>query len=401
MERELLGAFLTDREAFRAVAELGEHGASFSDLGKVIYEAIAQYYERDGSAQDVSRAVLLTQLEGKINNEKVFERVRDAVNGLPESSVPNVVEAYRQQRQFSVGQQLSAALLKGDAKHVNKLLSEYTSLEDGIPKEDGSAPIEEYHLLPVEELFNRRGEQPFKLHPLSLHEKTDGGATHGDHIVISGRVENGKSLLAINLASSLCHDGHKVLYLGNEDSYKRMLQRFVSRFSGMTKDQCVQNPKEAMAKAIKNGYKNLVFLSAAGGTPADIEKLVVKHKPSVLVIDQIRNMDVGDKEKTSQLEKAALAVRQIVKRHGILGISVTQSMNDELHINKLVPDMSDVADSKVGLPGQADLLVLLGTNEDYRNRNMAMLVVAKNKLGGWHGHFPVQLNKPLSLVQDL
>lgn len=401
MERSLLGAFMESSAAFREVVQTtNEDGSSFSDLGKVLFGAIKDYYSRDPGSEFIDRDTLLFQLQGRINNDKVFERVKDALSTIPVASVPNVLEAYRLQRRAAIGQELSAALLTGDDKRASELIKEYDALSQGLPGEAGS-DYEVYHDDDLSEVIGERGEQPFRLYPRSLHDKTDGGATHGDHIVISGRVENGKSLVSINLACGLAHDGHRVLYVGNEDSPKRMIPRFVSRFSGMTKHQIIANRDVALRKARDNGYSNLIYISAAGGSPEGIAKLVQEHKPSVLTVDQIRNLTVGEDSKVAQIEKSSLAMRSIVKKHHLLGVSVSQQNNDEEHINSLVPNMGEMADSKIGLPGQADLMIMLGTNEDYRNRNMCMFSIPKNKLSGWHGAFPVQFNPALSKVEDL
>jgi hypothetical protein len=204
------------------------------------------------------------------------------------------------------------------------------------------------------------------------------------------------------MACGLAYDGHKVLYIGNEDAPQRMIPRFVNRFTGMTKDELRANPDKAQIKLEKMGYGNLIFVGMPPNSTLDqIDSLLDKYKPDVMFVDQLRNVSANDSDLTKSLEKVAVGMRQLIKKRNILGISIVQSMNNNEHINKLIGDMGDIADSKVGVPGQADLIILLGTNEEYRNRNMAMLTIAKNKLSGWHGYFPVQLIPQLSKVEDL
>jgi archaellum biogenesis ATPase FlaH len=307
-----------------------------------------------------------------------------------------------QQRKHAVAQELSAALLLGRDGAARPLLERWQNLDMGeIESKNDSAEV--YQGLGIEDILAPLArENLFRLWPLSLNEHTDGGACRGDHILISGRVENGKSLLSINLACGLAYDKHKVLYIGNEDSPKRMIPRFVSRFTGMTKDELRANPAAATARLDRMGYNNLIFVGLPPNSSLDqIDALVDKYQPDVVVVDQLRNVSANDNDLTKSLEKVAVGMRQLIKRRNVLGISVVQSMNNNEHINKLIGDMGDVADSKVGVPGQADLIILLGTNEEYRNRNMCMLTLAKNKLSGWHGYFPVQFIPQLSKVEDL
>jgi archaellum biogenesis ATPase FlaH len=403
LERQLLGAFLKNRETlYELTSTVGSVDSSFSDVGKLILSSISEYYERDSTAKYIDRDLLLAGLEKKINNEKQFQRISDIVKALPDVSVPNVVSTYIQQWKSSVGQELSAALLQGKDALSRSLLNKWQKLDMGdIEFEETSSEV--YQGLDVSQvLAPLERKNLFRLWPLSINEHTDGGAGRGDHILISGRVENGKSLLSINLACGLAYDKHKVLYIGNEDSPKRMIPRFVNRLSGMTRDELRANPELAQSKLERMGYNNIIFVSLPPNSTLDqIDALVVKHNPDVLIVDQLRNVSAHDADLTKSLEKVAVGMRQLIKRRNILGISIVQSMNNNEHVNKLIGNMGDVADSKVGVPGQADLIILLGTNEEYRNRNMCMLTIAKNKLSGWHGYFPVQFIPQLSKVEDL
>jgi archaellum biogenesis ATPase FlaH len=404
LERQLLASFIKSRAAFEEVRQHVKHPEqAFSDVGKLIYQCSLDYYERDENAQCIEKDVLLANLEKRIGNEKQFKRIEEVVKALPDASVPNVLGTFLQQRKHSVAQELSAALLLGKDDKARPLLDQWERLDDG-ELESQSDTAEVYSGLSVQAVLDPlKRENLFRLWPLSLNEHTDGGAARGDHILVSGRVENGKSLLVINMACGFAFDKHKVLYIGNEDSAQRMLPRFVSRLTGWTKDELrVKDPRDVDAKLNKMGWSNLTFVSLPPSSTLDqIEMLVDKYIPDVLIVDQLRNVSANDSDLTKSLEKVAVGMRTLIKSKHILGVSVVQSMNNNEHINKLVGDMGDVADSKVGIPGQADLLVILGTNEEYRNRSMGMLTVAKNKLSGWHGHFPVQFIPQLSKVEDL
>jgi archaellum biogenesis ATPase FlaH len=403
LERNLLGAFLKDRKAFEEIrGHAKDPESAFSDVGKLLYQSILDYYNKDPNTDHVDRELLLANLEQKLNNEKQFDRVTEIVKALPDVSIPNVIGTFLQQRKHSVAQELSAALLLGKEANARPLIERWQNLDMGeLESKNDSAEV--YQGLGIEAILAPLArENLFRLWPLSLNEHTDGGACRGDHILISGRVENGKSLLSINLACGLAYDKHKVLYIGNEDSPKRMIPRFVSRFTGMTKDELRANPAAATARLDRMGYNNLIFVGLPPNSSLDqIDALVDKYQPDVVVVDQLRNVSANDNDLTKSLEKVAVGMRQLIKRRNVLGISVVQSMNNNEHINKLIGDMGDVADSKVGVPGQADLIILLGTNEEYRNRNMCMLTLAKNKLSGWHGYFPVQFIPQLSKVEDL
>lgn len=401
MEAKILGALLHERRAFEELTNLKEDGAGFSDLGKIIFAEIAAFYRRDPAANAADKEILLAAVEQRLNNDKQFKRLAEVIKELQVVSLPNLLEIYRKQKKFMVANELAVALLKQDDDKVRELSQKWSAWDVGV-EQDKEETADVFEKIDIESVFAPiQRENLMPLFPASLNELTDGGATRGDHILIAGRVENGKSLVAVNLASGLCFSGKRVLYIGNEDAPARMIPRFVSRLTGLTKQQIIQDYKSAQNKANKRGFNNLIFINARECSLNHIDNWLSKYKPDAMVVDQIRNINAGNVEKTEQLEKVATGIRRLIKKHNVLGISISQSMNDAEHINKLIGDMADVANSKVDLPGQADLLILLGTNDDYRNRNMVMFSIPKNKLSGWHGSYPVRINPLLSQVEDV
>lgn len=403
MEKELLGAVLADRSTWEEVVRLGkEDGSSFSDLGKVLWKHASAYYKRDQQAREVSRDVLLGLIKSS-TNDKTYEVLKDVINSLPKPSLPNIRECYIRQQLDICGQLLSSSLLGHDANKQKELWERWGKLAAGqLPLLSTSRGLDLYDSEDRRCLFdviNKEGLM--RLRPLALNEKLDGGACKGDHILISGRVENGKSLVAINMAAGLAHDGYRGMYVGNEDGPRRMRPRFLSRFSGMTKHEMAQDLDKALFVARENGYDNIVFAGQAPASPlSPVAEALENGKYDFLVVDQIRNIASEDDNKAGKLEDAAVGMRDLCKKYDVLGISVTQSLNSSLQINKLVCDMGDVADSKHGLPGQADLIIMLGTNEEFRDKNQIMVSIVKNKLTGWHGYFACTVNPHLSKVME-
>jgi KaiC/GvpD/RAD55 family RecA-like ATPase len=401
VERELLATFINSREAFDDIAAIQGYNHAFSDVGRVILGAVEDYYATDLSVANVDNATLLARLENSVSSPKSFQLIKDVVERLPTVSVPNVREVFMAQRKRMVGAELSTALLTGKDDKSRELMGQWSELDGGLLDEGTDVDVITHENV-LEVLQRTRRENLLKLYPPTLNEYAGGGVARGDHILISGRVENGKSLCSINLACGFARDGYKVVYIGNEDSPDRMLPRFISRFSGLVKGAIEKDYEGSILRARAMGFDNIIFVPLPSESPvASIEAILKKHKPDVFVVDQIRNMDTGDKEQRGQLAKAAKIMRRLAQQHNAVAISVTQSLNNAEHINKLVGDMSDIADSKHDLPGQADMIILIGTNEEYRGKNWAMLSIPKNKLTGKHGYFPVQMVPTISAMKDL
>ena len=236
------------------------------------------------------------------------------------------------------------------------------------------------------------------MYPSSLQEAT-GGAGRGNSLLVFGRPEVGKSLFWINLCGGFLHDGHRVLVIENEDPVNTTLSRIVSRISSRTIFEVMKDIQGTQDIVKRGGYDNLFLKSLSPGTFSEINGLIDRYKPDILIINQLRNLAVGNGEKVSTMEKAATGARNLAKKHDILVVSVTQAGDSAS--GKLVLDMSDIDSSKTGMPAQMDLIVGVGSNEDFEANGRRMLSLSKNKLSGNHSFFPVgvdvQTNKVISL----
>jgi hypothetical protein len=167
----------------------------------------------------------------------------------------------------------------------------------------------------------------------------------------------------------------------------------------MTRNEVLENPAEAEAKANASGYGLVVFAGLSPGTPTEIEELVVEHTPDVLIVDQLRNLNVKEDNFVRALEKAASAVRNIGKRHHCVVISVTQAGDSAS--GKSVLDMGDVDNSNTGIPAQADVLLGIGMSSEDEARGFRVLSLCKNKPGGNHDFFPVAVEPAKSMVRSM
>ena len=149
----------------------------------------------------------------------------------------------------------------------------------------------------------------------------------------------------------------------------------------------MEDPDRAEAVAKENGYDLAVFAGLSPGPLAEVEALVVEHEPKVLIVDQLRNLNVGEDNFVRALEKAAMGVRTIGKRHGVVVLSATQAGDSAS--GRSVLDMGDVDNSNTGIPAQADVLLGLGMSPDDEVRGFRVLSLCKNKPGSNHDYFPV------------
>ncbi|MCK5016220.1 MAG: AAA family ATPase, partial [Candidatus Peribacteraceae bacterium] len=233
-----------------------------------------------------------------------------------------------------------------------------------------------------------------RVYPNELNDRIDGGLIPGNSVLVFARPNTGKTQFAINLTRGFIRDGRRVLYLINEEPKRQLLSRMISRLTNKVRTEIYSDVDAAVKEAKKNGLDNFFLEDINPGTFPQIRGLIEKVKPEILVIDQLRNLDVKSDTRVNQLETAATEARNLAKRYGIVVISMTQA-GDSAH-NKLALEMNDVDFSNTGIPAQMDLMIGIGINQQFRDQNMRMISIAKNKITSDHSHFPVAVDEALS-----
>lgn len=397
-ERKLLASCARSRVAFDRVAD-HVADADLTEPGRLILAHIRKYYDRDSKADHVDLDLLLSGICRELPNPKHHKSFGEIVGLMAEEQVSpeNIVADYVAVKREKVGNQLATMLAAGrPPDEVSPIVERYRELID-CDLDDK----QEAHVLigaSVKDLVAARNRDGglIRIFPRVLTERLDGGLLRGHHMVVFARPEVGKTTFLVNGIYGFLQQNLRVLYIGNEDPIEDIVLRVVSRLSDLTKHEVMDDPEKADAIAREKGYDNLVLASLTPGTPKEIEALVIEHKPDVLLIDQLRNLSVGEDNFTRQLEKAAQTVRAIGKKYGALVISVTQAGDSAS--GKSILDMGDVDSSNTGIPAQADVMVGIGMSREDEMMGRRVLSLPKNKAGGNHDSFPVRVDLTKSKV---
>lgn len=402
MERELLACALTSRQDYELITthiKVKGHGktASYSQEFQVLLSRIGDYYSRDASAEAVNIEVLGAQIAEVVRSEKLVSRLHDILSEAAGSSVSvtNVREVVLLAQEQEVADKLAAALVGGDRTKADALILELQSLransllmeeeEDDVLNCVDLAGLMESEYDPVNVI---------QIYPKSLNDRLDAGARKGHHLIVLGPVNMGKTAFNVNLGSGVAYQGKRCLHLINEDRAQDVYVRYVSNLSGMTKHEIRDAPQEANEKARARGLDNVFVKDIKPGTPEQIKHFIKKYEPEVVIVDQLRNLQMKAENRTNQLERAATEMRNIAKQDNVLMISVTQAADSAR--DKLVLDSGDVDSSNVGIPAQADLLIGIGADEAAKAEGIRWLSIIKNKISGTEDHFPVKINTMLS-----
>lgn len=397
-EISILAAIVSDRKAFDRVDPHLEQ-SDVTPEGALILKAVRKFYNKDRKATcadlDIVRNSVVRGLANPKHEELLnltFQRIADT-----DVSAVNVIDDVLSAKREAAELALAEAIHAKDRRRVDELIDSIAaiSLDENLQ----GAVHEEYQGLDADGLIDTYDESSLiKLAPKSLNERVGYGVLPGTHIVIVAYPETGKTALVLTMIGGFVHQGLKVLYVGNEDPTKAIVRRFVSHLTRWPDSQIKEQPYEAINRARARGYDNVVFVGIGGGSLEDIKALCAKHTPNVLVVDQIRNIEARSENRTTQLEAVARGMRNLAREHDLVAVSVTQGADSSR--DKLVLDMGDVDGSNVGIPGAADIMLMIGVNEDYNRKDHRVLTLAKNKVGGIHEHWPVGIRREHSAYYD-
>jgi len=400
MERKIIHVLLNDKEAFSQILPYLEK-EDFSDKGQIVIEQIKHFYEIDPTANKVDRDILMSRIEREYpKHAKAFAAV---VAEGEETSSRNIVTEYFELKKAACGERLGSLLISGQAgsRESMELLELYKRLCDGYTG-DTEEEYDIYQDYSVERLVESVSpENLIHVYPKILNDTLDGGVPPGTHILIYARPETGKSMFVINMAAKFIMEGHKALYIGNEDPYNMMLMRFVNRLSGKTRHEIVADWEGAQRIARDNGYGLLNFVPLSPGTCWDVRRLALAKEPDIIIVDQVRNLGTGKKQfnKVEQLEYVTKAMRDLNKELGTVGVSVTQA-GDSAE-NKLELAMNDIDFSNTGMQAHCDVMLGIGMNTEYNAMNRRVISLPKNKISGNHTSFQVAVNPLLSKVVSI
>jgi KaiC len=378
IEQHILQSAIQSRVAYDRINGFTK-SSDFSPPIGFWYERLREYYARDQSATSANLETLRELGLRSITNPKQSAGLMAALSGLPpDCSVENVVTLVLDLRKRNLVLELAA---QDDPKKADKLFSELLEIWD---KKELTKTSEVEYAKDWADLDSVVGaSRRIPLGIPSLDGRIGGGVLPGHHVLIFGRTEIGKSCLSVALAANILKSRLSVLYVGNEDEINILKSRMRLSLLGWNQQQWEKLPKRGTRLLTELVADRLTMVKMTPGSISELEDLAAKHGPSVLVVDQIRNLSGPEDGMTQRMEHNAIRFRSLLNRLKLIGISVTQAGDRSQGHNQDGPlylSAGDVDSSRVGLPGTADLQIGIGCNHEMMARGLRMLSFAKNKL---------------------
>lgn len=404
LEKRVLGAFCRSRKDYEQVKPyVGPE--TFSATASVVASSIEDYYSRDPDAERCPVEIVTERATANLGNPKHVEAVTNFVASIDRDvSVSNLLFDVRQLKRNRVGDEISGLLAnRQHGRKLDSLVETYRELgvDDGATSEDADRDNAILHAVGSEELLSKFFEQSstFTFPYPQLNRICAGGARRGHHILVFARPEIGKTLVTLDIVRHLL-PSFRTLYIGNEDPISDIVLRLFCGLCGVSQEDVRRNPGKFDERAFSRGYANFIGASLAPGRFDEIDELSKQFEPDVVVLDQIRNLDVGDDNRVTGLEKAAVGARNFAKRRNCLVISVTQA-GESAEGKSHLEFSSDIDFSKTGIPGAIDLAIGVGASREDAQHGIRTINISKNKLGGIHSAFQVSVDTRTGVVKEV
>jgi len=385
-EQRILSTLLARRKSYNSVATfLNEE--DFSRQGWVVVENIISYYETDTEATHVDLSILTDTLA--VAYPKHIIIFKAILSDLEEVSGDNTVKEYLALKEEGIKHQLAEACLSedGEENRIEELIAKLVSLRDTKENDDDGVFIGgDISCI----LDARNVENIIRIAPAILSDKLDGGVVPGTQMIVYAPTEGSKSLFAINASCALLREGKKVLYCGNEDPHIVMRERFLTNLTQMERAGLLIDRDKTLQTAIDNGFLNLIYKDMRPGNVGEIRRLIERYSPTLVVVDQMANMDCRNNNKVEKNEILAADLRSIAQKYDVVTLIVHQA--SEAAYGNLVLEKQDLYFSNVAVQGQMDVMIGIGQNESYMQENKIMIRLAKNKISSDHGWFPVRID---------
>ena len=226
-----------------------------------------------------------------------------------------------------------------------------------------------------------------------------GGIGGGNLMISFARPETGKTAFWVSLCAGpegFAEQGAKIHAFINEEPAVRTQMRAISCYTGMTREEIIQ--EKNMAQRVWSQVKdNISMFDTVDWSMEDIDTHCEKHRPDIIVIDQLDKVNVsGTYARTDEkLRQIYTSAREIAKRRDCAVIAMSQASADAHNRNSISFDQME--NSKTGKAAEADLIIGIGRNSNSDTENkIRTLCISKNKINGYHGEPVCTIRREIS-----
>ena len=229
--------------------------------------------------------------------------------------------------------------------------------------------------------------------------KTLGSLRKGDFGFIFARPETGKTtFLASEVSYMAEHATQPVLWINNEEQSNKVMLRCYQSALELTLEELLIDPSRYRGQFQERLQGRVRIYDAPGASFKQIEKLVDKVKPSLIVFDQIDKIKGFENDREDlRLGSIYIWARELAKAHAPV-IGVCQADGSGEGVRWLT--MGNVANAKTSKQAEADWILGIGKISDTGYDNLRFMHLSKNKLLGDTDTDPTRRHDRWEVVLD-
>ncbi len=214
-------------------------------------------------------------------------------------------------------------------------------------------------------------------------DKATWGIKRGNIYVVGARPGVGKTTYAINLASSLCRSGKRVLFFSTEMSHKELFDKFAASegeipASNITTRNFTQDDRDKLAVFVpKFQAHDLHIVNLFRPDEQEVREAVERIKPDVLIFDHIQHIKEGDNEYAS-ISKFTRFLKELAQQANI-GVVVNSQLSRGSTIDNVMPELQHL--KGCGTIEEEASVVILMHDAQHKGDRSILFRVAKNRFG--------------------
>lgn len=230
----------------------------------------------------------------------------------------------------------------------------------------------------------------------------------GDSVAIAARPDSGKtSFIAYNLVrmaetAHRLYPGRPILWFNNEGQGENIIPRIYQTALEVTLPELAELGKDraklhkAYEKAIKAPPNIIRVKDMHGATLAKAEQVIEAMNPCMVIWDMLGNFKLSTYDSTSnkasQVEQLWQEVRELAVRYNFVSFATVQVSADGK--NDLFPPLDALKDSKTGIQGATDVIIMVGSVDDPSLESRRGISTPKNKrqIAGRPSHCRAQVH---------
>jgi len=257
----------------------------------------------------------------------------------------------------------------------------------------------------IEDILAKEGEDHGLKFPTTVLREHISGILGGTSVAIAARPDKGKtsfiSFLLQHFAKQLDQffdPSRPILWINNEGKGQRIVPRIYQAALGVEMPELIEMSnkgilRDAYVKAVGRADRIRVK-DMHGASLAQIETVIEAMQPSIVVWDMLANVRGGGSiggNKADEVEQKWQAVREMAVRHDFVSLATVQVSAEGG--NMLYPPYSAMKDSKTGIQGATDIILMLGALDDQSMAKLRGISTPKNKfqMSGKPGHVEAEL----------